>query len=69
MGDDPAAITLLASLIDQAKRCLPELVTNARLNGHSWKQIARAMATSPDEACLRFDPGSPIADPRWPYDL
>jgi hypothetical protein len=55
------------SLIGQAERCLPELVTNARLNGHSWGQIARALATSPDEARLRFDPGSPVADPRWPY--
>jgi hypothetical protein len=68
-GDDLAAITLLASLIDQAERCLPELVTSARLNGHSWDQIARVLATSPDEARLRFDPESPIADPRWPYDL
>jgi hypothetical protein len=69
LGDDLAAITLLASLIDQAERCLPELVTNARLNGHSWGQIARALATSPDEARLRFDPESPVADPRWPYDI
>ena len=69
LGDDLAAITLLASLIDQAERCLPELVTNARLNGHTWDQIARALATSPDGARLRFDPESPIADPRWPYDI
>jgi hypothetical protein len=66
-GDDLAAITLLAGLIDQAERCLPELVTNARLNGHTWDQIAHALTTSPDEARLRFDPQSPIADPRWPY--
>jgi hypothetical protein len=58
-GDDLTAITLLASLIDQAERCLPELVTNARLNGHTWDQIARALATSPDEARLRFDPRIP----------
>jgi hypothetical protein len=69
LGDDLTAITLLASLIDQAGRCLPELVTNARLNGHTWDEIARALATSPDEARLRFDPESPVADPRWPYDL
>ena len=66
LGDDLTAIILLASLIDQAERCLPELVTNARLNGHSWHQIARALATSPEEAQLRFDPQSPVADPRWP---
>jgi hypothetical protein len=68
LGDDLAALTLLTSLIDQAERCLPELVTNARLNGHTWEQIAHTLATSPDEARLRFDPESPIADSRWPYD-
>ena len=68
LGDPIAAITLLASLIDQAERCLPELVTSARLNGHTWEQIATALATSPGEARLRFDPQSPIADSRWPYD-
>ena len=67
LGDDLTAIPLPASLIDQAERYLPELVTNARLNGHTWAEIARALATSPDEARLRFDPGSPIADPRWPH--
>jgi hypothetical protein len=59
---------LVTSLIDQAERFLPDLVTSARLNGHTWADIARTLATSPDEARLRFDPDSPIADPRWPYD-
>ena len=54
-----SAITLTASLIDQAERFLPELVTSARLNGHTWHDIAQALATSPDEARLRFDPDSP----------
>ena len=67
-GDDLTAVTLIASLIDQAERCLPELVASARLNGHTWHQIARALATSPDHARFRFDPGSPIADSRWPHD-
>ena len=68
LGDPLAAITLLASLIDQAERFLPELVTSARLNGHTWHDIAQALATSPDEARRRFDPDSPVADGRWPYD-
>lgn len=68
LGDDLAAITLIASLIEQAERCLPELITSARLNGHTWEEIAPALATSPDEARLRFDPESPIADGRLPYD-
>ena len=67
-GDDLTAITLIASLIDQAERFLPELITNARLNGHTWDQIAHALATSPEQAQLRYSDQSPIADARWPYD-
>jgi hypothetical protein len=69
LGNDLTAITLITSLIDQAERFLPEMVTSARLNGHTWDEIARAIGTSPDEARLRFDPESPVADPRWPYDF
>jgi hypothetical protein len=68
LGDDLTAITLLASLTHQAERCLPELATSARLNGHTWEEIASALGTSPDEARLRFDPDSPIADLRWPRE-
>jgi hypothetical protein len=37
-------------------------VHDARANGHSWDEIARALAISPVEARLRFDPQSPVAD-------
>lgn len=67
-GDDLTAITLLASLIDQAEHFLPDLAGSARINGHTWDQIARALATSPEQAQLRYDPESPIADTRWPHD-
>jgi hypothetical protein len=53
---------LVASLVGQAERWLPELVHDARANGHGWTGIARALATNADEARLRFDPKSPIAD-------
>ena len=43
-------------------------MTSARPNGHTWRDIAQALATSPDEARLRFGPDSPVADGRWPYD-
>jgi hypothetical protein len=43
-------------------------VTSARRNGRTWRDIAQALATSPDEARLRSGPGSPVADGRWPYD-
>ena len=35
----------------------------------NWDQVARALATSPEEARLRVGPGSPIAGSRWPHDL
>ena len=69
IGDDIEAISLLASLVDQAERFLPELVTNARANGASWRRIAHTIGTSPDEARLRFSPDSPVADTRWPYNF
>jgi hypothetical protein len=68
LGDDIVVIGLLVSLIDQAERFLPQLVTTARANGHSWDDLAAMLRTSPHEARLRFDPDSPIADGRWPYD-
>lgn len=69
IGDDIEAIALLASLTDHAQRFLPELVTNARANGASWRRIAQTLGTSPDEARLRFSPDSPGADTRWPYNF
>lgn len=68
LGDDTIVIHLLVSLINQAERFLPELITTARANGHSWNDVAVLLGTSPDEARLRFDPDSPIADSRWPHD-
>lgn len=47
---------------------LPQLVHDTRAIGHGWTTIARALGSSPDEARLRFDPESPIADGRWPYN-
>ena len=34
----------------------------------TWQQIATALATSPEQAELTYDPESPVADTRWPYD-
>jgi hypothetical protein len=68
LGDPLTTITLLASLIDQAGRMMPLLVHEARDHGHGWHDIARALATSPDQARLHYDPESPVADGRWPYD-
>ena len=68
LGDPVAAITLIASLIGQAERMLPEQALLALDNGATWHDIAAALATSPEQAELRCIPDSPIADSRWPYD-
>jgi hypothetical protein len=67
-GDPLTAITLLASLIDQAERMIPMLATEAHDNGASWHDIATALGTSPEQTELRYSPDSPVADCRWPYD-
>ncbi|MDQ2739089.1 MAG: hypothetical protein M3Y35_10880 [Actinomycetota bacterium] len=50
LGDDHDVIGLLASLIDQAERFLPEQVASARENGTRWERIAYLLGTSPTEA-------------------
>ena len=68
LGDPLTAITMLASLIDQAGRMIPELAADARRQGASWHDIATALGASPEQAELRYSPDSPVADCRWPYD-
>jgi hypothetical protein len=68
LGDPLAAITLIASLIDQAGRMLPEHVLLALDDDATWHDIATALATSPEQAELRYSPDSPVADSRWPYN-
>ena len=68
LGHDLHAIALIASLVEQAERWLPQLVHDARANGYDWTEIARAVGTNPNEARLRFDPESPIAD-RLGFDV
>ena len=67
-GDPLTAITLLASLIDQAERMIPMFATEAHANGATWTDIATSLGTSPEQAELRYSPDSPVADSRWPYD-
>jgi hypothetical protein len=61
-------MTLIASLIDQAERMIPQLAHDARENGATWHDIATAPATSPEQAGHRYSPDSPVADSRWPYE-
>ncbi len=59
---------MLASLIDQAGRMIPELAADARRKHASWADIATALGTSPEQAELQYSPRSPVRDTREPYD-
>ncbi len=69
LGTDATVIHLLASLMAQVERELPLAVAMARGEGCRWDDIAQLLGTSAHEAQLRFDPDSPLADGRWPFDL
>ncbi len=68
LGDPLTAITMLASLIDQAERMIPELAAGGRKNHASWADIATALGTSPEQAELQYSRRSPARDTREPYD-
>jgi hypothetical protein len=60
LGDDLAAMTLVASLIEQAERSSAALrARRPRQRPHLARDRPRALGTSPDNAQLRFDPDSP----------
>src|SRR6266496_4016119 len=65
LGDDLAAIALLASLIEEAERQLAERVDTVCGNGHCWDDIAQALGTTLAEFRMRFDGR---AKPRTPRD-
>jgi hypothetical protein len=69
LGDPLTTITMLASLIDQAERMIPELAAEARSKRASWASIATALGTSPEQAELQYSRRSPVRDTREPYDL
>jgi len=68
LGDPLTAITMLASLIDQAGRMIPELAADARSKRASWADIATVLGTSPEQAELQYSRRSPVRDTREPYD-
>ena len=68
LGDPLTAITVVASLIDQADRMIPELASNARRQHASWADIATALGTSPEQAELQYSHRSPLRETRAPYD-
>ena len=68
LGDPLTAITMLASLIEQAGRMIPDLAADARRKHASWADIATALGTSPEQAELQYSRRSPVRDTREPYD-
>jgi hypothetical protein len=69
MGDNRNMIHLVASVIDQAQRFLPHLITEAVEEGCTWQDIAYLLGTDTEQAKSRYDPASPTADTRWLFDL
>ena len=68
LGDPLTAITMLASLTDQAGRMIPDLAADARRKHATWADIATALGTSPEQAELHYSRRSPVRDTREPYD-
>lgn len=69
MGDPAMMIHLVASIVEQAERCLPELVADAVDDGRDWDDIGRLLGIDAQRARERFAEDSPVADRRWMLDL
>jgi hypothetical protein len=54
LGDDRAAIRLLANLADKTAESLAQRIDAARSAGLSWEEIADALGVTPTEVRLRF---------------
>jgi hypothetical protein len=53
-GDAITALHALCSLVAQAQSWLGDLVTDAREQGHSWREIADQLDMSRPRALIRF---------------
>jgi hypothetical protein len=70
MGDPRMMIHLVASIIEQAERCLPELVAEARVDdGCGWEDVGRLLGIGAEQAWARFAADSAVADRRWMLDV
>lgn len=54
LGDDEAAIRLLADLVEKTADALAQRIRAAHASGVSWQEIADALGSTPTEAWLRF---------------
>lgn len=70
MGDPRMMMHLVASIVEQAERCLPALVAEARLDdGCDWQEVGRLLGIGAERARLRFAVDSAVADRRWMLDV
>jgi hypothetical protein len=63
LGDAPARLHLLASLIAETERCLPPAVADARDQECSWAQIGDLLGVTRASAQQRYTPRTTPADP------
>ena len=58
LGDSAVSLHALASLIAQAQQMIPQAVSQARDQGHTWADIGRLLGLSPQAAARRYrNPG------------
>lgn len=57
LGDDKAAIQLLANLVDKTAEALAQRIRAARAAGISWEEIADPLGATATEVRLRFADG------------
>ena len=67
LGDGLTAITLIATLTGQAKRCLPESGTTLAPTATAGIRPPRSGPPAPTRPAAST-PESPVAGSRWPYD-
>src|SRR6266516_3472988 len=54
LGDSAVGLHALASLIAQAQQMIPEAVTRARDQDHTWAEIGQLLNLSPQAAARRY---------------
>ncbi len=54
LGDSTVGLHALASLIAQAQQMIPQAVSQARDQGHTWAEIGQLLNLSPAAAARRY---------------
>jgi len=54
LGDSTVGLHALASLIAQAQQMIPQAVSQARDQGHTWAEIGQLLNLCPETAARRY---------------